>query len=105
VGGASPFNRLTMAQADSLRTVLVREGPDLPVYVGMRHWEPYVGDTLTAMADAGRRRSVAIVLAAHRSPPSWEAYLAKVQEAQGRLGDAAPSVDYAGTWSDHPLFI
>jgi len=104
-GGSSPFNRLTFAQAESLRLLLSVEGPRLPVYVGMRHWEPYITDTLTEMAHEGRRRAVGVVLAAHRSPPSWEAYLASVDEARGRLGDSAPVVDYVAAWSDHPLLI
>lgn len=104
-GGSSPFNRLTFAQAESLRLLLSAEGPRLPVYVGMRHWEPYITDTLTEMAHEGRRRAVGVVLAAHRSPPSWEAYLASVDEARGRLGDSAPVVDYVAAWSDHPLLI
>ena len=104
-GGSSPFNRLTLAQAESLRLLLSAEGPRLPVYVGMRHWEPYITDTLTEMAHEGRRRAVGVVLAAHRSPPSWEAYLASVDEARGRLGDSAPVVDYVAAWSDHPLLI
>ena len=105
VGGASPFNRLTFAQAEALRAHLARERPALPVYVGMRHWEPYVADTLAVMSKDGRRRAVGVVLAAHRSPASWEAYLAAVSEARRRLGDAAPAVDDAAAWSDHPLFI
>ena len=104
-GGSSPFNRLTLAQAEGLRLLLSAEGPRLPVYVGMRHWEPYITDTLTDMAHEGRRRAVGVVLAAHRSPPSWEAYLASVDEARGRLGDSAPVVDYVAAWSDHPLLI
>jgi protoporphyrin/coproporphyrin ferrochelatase len=105
VGGASPFNRLTFAQAEALRALLAREGSALPVYVGMRHWEPYIADTLAVMSREGRRCAVGVVLAAHRSPASWEAYLAAVDEARRRLGDAAPAVDYAAGWSDHPLFV
>ncbi len=105
VGGASPLNRLTFAQAGALRDLLAREGPALPVYVGMRHWEPLIAETLAAMAREGRRRAVGIVLAAHRSPVSWEAYLRAVAEAQKTLGEAAPAVDYAASWSDHPLFL
>lgn len=105
VGGASPLNRLTFAQADGLRALLGREGPDLPVYVGMRHWEPFIAGALAAMAREGRRRAVGIVLAAHRSAPSWDAYLDTVSEARKRLGEEAPDVDYAPPWSDHPLFI
>jgi len=105
VGGSSPFNRLILAQAEELRALLARAGPRLPVYVGMRHWEPFIADTLAGMAREGRRRSVGVVLAAHRSPASWEAYLASVDEARARLGDAAPDVDYVAGWPDHPLFI
>lgn len=105
VGGISPLNRLTFAQAEALRDLLAREGPALPVYAGMRHWEPSIAETLAAMAGEGRRRAAGIVLAAHRSPVSWEAYLGAAAEAQKRLGDAAPALDYVAPWSDHPLFI
>lgn len=104
-GGASPLNRLTFAQAEALRDLLARAGPALPVYVGMRHWEPLIAETLAAMAREGRRRAVGIVLAAHRSPASWEVYLTAVAGAQKGLGEAAPDVDYVAPWSDHPLFI
>ena len=105
VGGVSPINRLTFAQAASLRDRLASEGPPLPVYVGMRHWAPYIAETLVAMAKEGRRRAVGLVLAAHRSMASWEAYLGAVAEGQKGLGDAVPRVDYVAPWSDHPLFI
>ena len=105
VGGASPLNRLTLEQAAGLRDLLAREGPDLPVYVGMRHWEPFLAETLAVMAREGRRRAVGIVLAAHRSPASWDAYLDAAAEGQKRLGEAAPRIDYAPSWSEHPLFI
>ena len=105
VGGVSPINRLTFAQAEALRDRLAREGPPLPVYVGMRHWEPYIAETLAAMTREGRRRAVGLVLAAHRSIASWEAYLRAVAEAQKGLGGAASAVDYVAPWSDHALFI
>jgi len=105
VGGASPINRLTFEQAEALRELLAHDGPSLPVYVGMRHWDPYISDTLAAMAREGRRRAVGLVLAAHRSAASWEAYLKAVDEARERLGETAPAVDYPAPWSDHPLFI
>jgi ferrochelatase len=105
VGGASPLNRLTFEQAGALRDLLARAGPPLPVYVGMRHWDPFVADTLGVMAHEGRRRAVGLVLAAFRSPPSWGAYLATVEEARKRVGATAPAVDYVPEWSDHPMFI
>ncbi len=105
VGGVSPINRLTLAQAAALRDRLDSEGPRIPVYVGMRHWEPYVAQTLETMVREGRRRAVGLVLAAHRCAASWEAYLRAVSDARSRLGEAAPPVDYVAPWSDHPGFI
>src|SRR5437867_5691926 len=105
VGGASPLNRLTFEQARALTDLLSRQGAPLPVYVGMRHWDPFIGDTLGAMAREGRRRAVGLVLAAHRSPASWEAYLAAVEEARRVVGRIAPVVDYVAPWSQNPLFI
>src|SRR5881409_2054530 len=101
VGGSSPLNRLTLRQAEGLRDVLRREGPDLPVYAGMRHWNPSIAEALTAMSREGRRRAVALVLAPHRSEASWGAYLRAVAEAREHLGPGSPAVDYVGPWFDH----
>jgi len=105
VGGASPIGRLTEAQAEALRAQLRREGPELPVFVGMRHWHPYINDTLGTMAGRGLRRAIGIVLAAHPSQASGEAYFRAVAEAQRRVGPNAPAVEFVEPWFDHPLFI
>jgi ferrochelatase len=105
VGGASPIGRLTEAQAEALRAQLKREGPDLPVFVGMRHWHPFINDTLGAMAGRGLRRAIGIVLAAHPSQSSREAYFGAVAEAQRRVGPNAPAVEFVEPWYEHPLFI
>lgn len=105
VGGSSPINRLTFHQADGLKRLLEGEGPALPVFVGMRFWDPTITDTLAAIAKEGRRRAVAVVLAPHRSQASWDAYLKAVDEARQGLGERAPAVDYVDPWSDHPRFI
>jgi ferrochelatase len=105
VGGSSPLARLTASQAEGLRSRLAAGGPDLPVFVGMRHWHPYIRETLATMAATGLRRAVGIVLAAHPSPASREAYFQAVSEAQGRMGACAPMVEFVGAWYEHPLFI
>jgi protoporphyrin/coproporphyrin ferrochelatase len=104
VGGCSPLQRLTLRQAEGLGDLLRREGPDLPVYVGMRHSKPSIAEAVASMAQGGRKRAVALVLAPHRSEASWDAYVRAVAEARERLGHGSPVVDYVGPWSDHPLF-
>jgi ferrochelatase len=105
VGGSSPLNALTARQAEGLRAALRRDGPDLPVYVGMRHWHPMVREALAEMQRHGHRRAVGIVLAAHPSDASREAYARCVAEARQAIGDGAPAIEFVGPWFDHPLFI
>jgi ferrochelatase len=105
VGGSSPLARVTGSQAEGLRSRLASCGPDLPVFVGMRHWQPYIGETLATMAAEGLRRAVGIVLAAHPSPSSREAYFQAVSEGRRRVGATAPAVEFTEEWHEHPLFI
>ncbi len=105
IGGRSPLNAYTMAQAEGLRAVLANEGPALPVYVGMRNWSPYIADTLARMQADGVRHALGVILAPHRAEASFERYMALVADGRAALGPTAPMVTYAGSWFDHPLFI
>jgi ferrochelatase len=105
VGGRSPLNRITFAQAEGLRALLRAGGPDLPVHVGMRHWHPRIPETLAAMAAEGRRRAVGIILAPQPSAASRDSYVRAVSEARAALGGRAPEVGFAPPWHDHPRFI
>jgi len=105
VGGSSPLNRLTDDLARSLRDGLKSEGPALPVFVGMRHWHPFVYDTLARMDGLGLSRAVGIILAPHPSRASRDSYLRVVSEARSRVGEGAPDVEFVDPFYDHPLFI
>jgi len=105
LGGRSPYNDLTMRQAAALRAELARKGARVPVAVGMRNWNPYVADSMRALASGGARRVLGFIMAAHRSEASFERYQATVNDALAALGEAAPEVVYPPTWHDHPLFI
>ena len=107
-GGVSPLTRLTEAQAEGLRKRLQDDGPELPVYVGMRNWHPFLADTLAEMSRAGIRRAVGVIAAAHRSYSSCLQYKENVRDARAVLrgqGLADVEVTYAGDWYDHPMFI
>jgi ferrochelatase len=104
LGGRSPYNDLTMRQASALRVELAKKGSPLPVTVGMRNWEPYVADSMRALAESGARRVLGFIMAAHRSEASFERYQATVNDALAALGEAAPRVVYPQSWHDHPLF-
>ena len=106
--GVSPLNELTQRQAAGLRRRLERDGPALPVYVGMRNWHPLLADTLKEMARAGLHRAVGFILAAHRSFSSCEQYRRNVADARHELRSAGLTdvdVIYVGDWHTHTGFI
>jgi len=105
LGGRSPYNELTLRQAEALREELAKKNASVPVAVGMRNWQPYTADSLRALADSSARRVLGFIMAAHRSEASFERYQATINDAVAAMGEAAPEVVYPQPWHDHPLFV
>ncbi len=108
VGGRSPITELTMKQVEGLRSRLAEAGVPLPVFLGMRNWHPFLADTLAEMSNAGVRRAVGFIAAAHRSYSSCMQYRENVTEAREELvarGLPDVEVTYGADWFDHPSFI
>lgn len=103
-GGRSPLNELTFSQARALERGLAQGGPALPVFVGMRNWHPFLGETLAEMAGKSLKRAFGIVLSSFRSEASWERYQQDVTDARAKVSDA-PAVVFAPAWFEHPGFI
>jgi ferrochelatase len=98
IGGRSPIRELTEAQATGVRRALDRR---FAVYVGMRHWHPYIRDVVERIVADGHRRVVGIVLAPHYSTMSVGAYEKQLLEAAG--GRLEPAL--VRSWADHPSFL
>jgi protoporphyrin/coproporphyrin ferrochelatase len=81
IGGRSPILERTQAQADALQSALNMEGKNFKAFVGMRHWRPFIQDTLAEMRAQGIERTVALVMAPHFSRMSIQAYFKKIEEA------------------------
>jgi protoporphyrin/coproporphyrin ferrochelatase len=97
IGGRSPILELTRAQASAIERAL---GGRFKVYVGMRHWHPYIQDAVDEIANAGHDRVVGIAMAPHYSNMSVGAYEKKLlQAADGRL-----DVALVRTWWSHARF-
>jgi protoporphyrin/coproporphyrin ferrochelatase len=99
-GGVSPLTALTKQQAEGLQRVLAARGVELPVYVGMRNWHPFLKDTLAEMRRDGVRRAVGFIAAAHRSYSSCLQYKENVRDAGGGV-----ELVYAGDWHTQPGFV
>jgi protoporphyrin/coproporphyrin ferrochelatase len=104
IGGRSPYNELTLRQAQALEARLKANGHPLPAYTGMRNWDPYLKETIRRMNEDGKRQAAGVIMAAHRSPTSWERYQLDVQRACEANG-AGPEVTYLEPWHRHPLFL
>jgi ferrochelatase len=104
IGGGSPLSRIVEAQRASLATELASRGMAIPVYAGMRHIAPRIGDVVKRMAADGVDHLVAIALAPQASSNA-AGYRRAVDTALAGLGDAAPTVDYVASWHDQPRFI
>lgn len=81
IGGRSPILERTQAQADALQSVLSTQEQDFRVFVGMRHWRPFIPDVLAGMRAQGIDRTVGLVMAPHYSRMSIQAYFKKIEEA------------------------
>ena len=104
LGGKTPLLEITNAVADGVRQLLTQEGKDDAVYVGMKHWHPYIKDVMHRMYDDGIRSATAIVLAPHYSKMSIGGYRKYIDEANAEL-PAPIAVDFIERWGEHPDFV
>ncbi len=78
IGGSSPLLEISRSQANALQD---RLGTDpYRVYLGMRHWSPWIEDVVGSMIDDGITRAVSIVLAPHYSSMSVRRYQQKITD-------------------------
>ncbi|MEW5959074.1 MAG: ferrochelatase [Chloroflexota bacterium] len=104
IGGKSPLTELTVEQARQTGAELLRRGYDWPVYVGMRHWSPWIKDTVAQMHHHGIDEAVAIVMAPHYSKMSIGKYWDRVNEAQAALGSRI-EFKMVDSWYRQPRFL
>ena len=107
-GGVSPLTAITRRQADGLKARLEAAGVDVPVYLGMRNWDPLLPDVLRTMAGDGVRRAIGFVCAPHRSYSSCTQYRQNVVDARAEIAGAGlpdVAVTYVGDWHADERFI
>lgn len=97
IGGGSPLLDRTNKQAAALAGAL---GGTVPVYVGMRHWHPYIRDVFQQVRADRVTRVVALALAPHFSTMSIGAYAQRIEEARGDI-----VTTMVRQWFDHPGFL
>jgi ferrochelatase len=99
IGGRSPLLSITRSAATKLKRII-----QLPVYVGMRHWHPYIGDVVAQMVNDGVRRIIAICMAPHYSSMSIGAYRARLDEAVAAVGQEVV-IELLESWHTQPVYL
>ncbi|MBP6805343.1 MAG: ferrochelatase [Chloroflexi bacterium] len=102
IGGKSPLLEISTRQVAAVRAHL---DPDkFKVYMGMRHWSPWIEDVVGQMIDDGITQAIALVLAPHYSKLSVAKYHAKVADGlemyRGHI-----DFDFIDSYHDAPKLI
>jgi ferrochelatase len=88
------LTRWTLRQATLLEERLGKK-----VYVGMRNWEPFIGDVVETMKRDGLTQAKAICLAPQNSRTSVGLYKRAIEHA----ARDSMKVDFISGWADHSL--
>ncbi|MBI3583806.1 MAG: ferrochelatase [Nitrospinae bacterium] len=116
IGGRSPLFDITKKQANALEKILNETNGLTPkllnsktpelfrVFVGMRHWHPFIKDTLKEILSLKAERIVILVMAPHYSKVSTGGYINALNEARTEL-NANIGVSFINNWHTHPLFL
>jgi ferrochelatase len=102
IGGRSPLLEITRKQATALERTLSSRGIIARVYVGMRHWHPYIGEVVAEILSEGFLKIVGLPLAPYYSSLITASYRQALEKAVEGLGPV--HVDFIESWCDNPLF-
>jgi ferrochelatase len=104
-GGKSPVLSITREVARRLEQKLNGPGGErFRVYVGLRHWHPYIRETYAELLDDRPERLIGLCMAPQYSDMSIGAYIKKVEEARALYGGDFP-ISYVQSWHRHPLLV
>ncbi len=80
---------------------LLQQRIDMPVYVGMRNWKPFIADVAARMKADGVKKVRAICLAPQNSRTSVGLYRRALETAAA----GAFEIDFVAGWAEHTLLI
>ncbi|GAB4581534.1 MAG: ferrochelatase [Anaerolineales bacterium] len=76
IGGKSPLLELTRQQMEAIAAHF--DPQQFKFYLGMRHWSPWIEETIREMLNDGIERAVSVVMAPHFSKLSIAKYQEKI---------------------------
>jgi protoporphyrin/coproporphyrin ferrochelatase len=105
IGGISPLAKITIEQAEKLEKHLnqAQDEIEFKMYLGLKHIEPFIEDTVKDMHEDGIEEAISIVLAPHFSTFSVKSYNERVKEEAEKIG--GPKITSIDSWYTEPKFI
>jgi protoporphyrin/coproporphyrin ferrochelatase len=104
VGGRTALKDLTFAVADGVQQRLDAAEPGrFRVFVGMKHWHPFIAEAVPQILEAGIADVTAVVLAPHYSRYSLEGYRKYIRQALEAAG-ASFELRFVESWHERPEF-
>jgi len=104
VGGKSPLLEITRQQASALEKCLNKGKDHFQVYIGMRHWHPFIHDTIKQIKTGRPDQLVAISLAPQYSNLSVGVYIQTLEKALVESSLQIP-VRMVKSWHNHPKLL
>jgi ferrochelatase len=105
VGGRTPLLDLSQSVADQLQQRLDTDvSGRYKVYLGMKHWHPFIGDVVPKIVADGVQEVIAVVLAPHYSRYSLEGYRKYINKALDHVENPF-TLHFIESWHTHPLFL
>src|SRR6266571_1687612 len=104
VGGQTPLLKITLAQAKALEEKLQSGGLDSKVYVGMKHWHPFIEDVVEKIVSDGTPGVIGLALAPHYSRLSIGGYTDAVNRGLARSERPVP-LTMVESWHDQESLI
>ena len=100
IGAKSPLPDITRRQAKLLEE---RLGAGFKVYVGMRHWHPFIKDTVKQIKEDGIKRIIAMPMAPQASKASTGGYIDAMNKALEEVSGI--DVTVAEAWYKNLLYL
>jgi len=104
VGGQTPLLEITLAQAKALEEKFQSKGRDSRVYVGMKHWHPFIEDVVEKIVSEGAASIIGLALAPHYSKLSIGGYAEAVRRGLARTRRLV-SFTMVESWHDQQSLI
>ena len=105
IGGSSPLLKITTEVARDLQYSLLNAlGERMKVYVGMRHWHPFIKETIEEMKADGVERVITFIMTPYATEASAGGYKTDVEAALKEI-DGAPEIEFVDPWNTHIRYL